>query len=976
MAKVGRIVLIVILILLSLVVAAAVAIETRWARGVIEDQISQRLDDRDVSIGDLNIDWGFPLRISASDVTIGNTDWAEHDQMLSVDALEASLKVGSLLSGKVALGELDLQRPQVHLARREDGTTNWEALTSDDEKQDKEPAVQPDIIRVRDGEFTYQDESLDADITVTFATEETEQERQLSVDGNGSFQGQPFQLNASGGAPSEALEEGNAYPVSVDAQLGDMQVNFEGESLNVYRLEALSGQLDIDAPNADQLENLVGLLDQPGLTIPPVNMQARVQHEDDRWELEDIQARAGSSRMSGSISLELSDTPRVEADLQAERIDLNEFGIAEMLGEDAPPPADRERGADVGVEEARESEQEREGEPAWDERMAERLSMLREYAGRIDVTVDELLLGDARYTDLSIKAGLDEGRLELEQLNAQQGDGGLEASGWLEVDEDTLRTDLNAQLDQLNLGAALQPLGFGQLGTLDGDLGARFDGNAVIVNDTQLAYRNPASDLSVEATITARDLPDTDAPGMQVQGEGSRGGEPIRFDLSLGPLLDLTAPDQPYPVEGSLTAADTRAHVDGTLTQPLDFKAADLRFDISGPTPAQLNAVTGLNLPDLPGYEGSGRLQLEDQLLRLNELKLEIGESDISGDVRLDYSGRPMLWATLHSRQLRTRDVIKAAEAVDEADKEDPDQFKSADRVLDDEPLDLQPMGLLDAEVRYSADEILAKDVPLNSVELNVTLEEGILRIDPLALGVSQGTVRVQGSLNAQEPALQGDLSLQMQQVDLKPLLRSADLPQVAQDSAGILGGKGDLRAAGESIRELMGSLDGVIELAMSGGEMDMLATELVGLDVAESLVAALSDDDSVPLRCTYVRLATEDGLAEFEQFYINTQDTNFTGGGTIDFGSEELDLVIKSHPKDFSIVAVDTPVFLKGTLADPKVSVDTGSLLAKGAVSIVGALVAPPLAVLPWVERGDGESVGPGCKQALAEYEESSARE
>lgn len=973
MAKVGRIVLIVILILLALLVAAALAVETRWARGVIEDQVSQRLDDREVSIGDLNIDWGFPLRIRARDVSIGNTDWAEHEQMLSVDALDASLKVGSLLRGKVALGELDLQRPQVHLARREDGASNWEALTSEDEQQDDEPAVQPDIIRIRDGEFTYQDESLDADITVTFATEETDQQRQLSVNGSGSFQDQAFQLTASGGAPSEALEEGNAYPVSIEAQLGDMQVGFQGESLNVYKLEALSGQLEIDAPNAEQLENLISLLDQPGLTVPPLNLQGQVRHQDNRWALKELDARAGSSRIGGSLALELNDTPRVEADLQGERLDLNEFGIAEMLGEN-PPPADRERGADVGVEQASESEQEREGEPAWDARMAERLSMLRDYAGQADIAVDELLLGEARYTDVSVKAGLEAGRLELEQLAARQGGGGLEASGWLEVEEDTLRTDLNAQVTQLDLGTALQPLGFGQLGTLDGDLGARFDGNAVIVNDTQLTYRDPASDLSIDATITSRDLPDTEAPGMRVEGEGSRGGEAIRFDLSLGPLLDLTAPDQPYPVEGSLTSADTRAHIDGTLTQPLEFKAADLRFDISGPTPAQLNAITGFNLPDLPGYEGSGRLQLEDQLLRLNELSLEIGESDLSGDVRLDYSDRPMLWATLYSRQLRTRDVIKAAEAVDEADKEDPDQFKSEDRVFDDEPLDLQPLGLLDAEIRYRADDILANNVPLTGVELSVTLEEGLLKVEPLALGLGGGTVRVQGNLDAREPALQGDLATQIEQVNLRPLIESANLPQVAQDTAGILGGKGNLRFDGESIRELMASLDGVIELAMSGGYMDMLATELVGLDVAESLVAALSDDSRVPLRCTYIRLAAEDGLAEFEQFYISTEDTNFTGGGTINFGSEELDLVIETHPKDFSIVAVDTPVFLRGTLADPKVSVDTGSLLAKGAASIVGALVAPPLAILPWVERGDGENVGPGCKQALAEYQESSA--
>ncbi|SDS23690.1 Uncharacterized protein involved in outer membrane biogenesis [Halopseudomonas xinjiangensis] len=976
MAKLGRILLIVLLVLLALVIAAAVAVETRWARGLMEDQLSQRMEGRAVNIGDLEIDWGFPLGIQASDVQIANADWAEHEQLLSVDALDVTLKVGPLFRGQVALGTVDLQQPTVHLARREDGTTNWDALTPDEEKEDKEPPVQPDIIRIRDGTFTYRDEALDADIAVTVQTEESEEQRQLQVTGRGEFQGETFQLDAQGGAPSEALEQGSRYPVTIDASLGDMRLGFEGESLNIYRLEALHGDIEFTAPDQAQLTKLTNLLDQPGLTVPPVDLQAELNHQDERWALENIQANAGSSDLSGSAAVRLTDTPQFDVQLDSEQINLNEFGVAEMLAEKRDP-ANRERGAKVGVEQSteekqQEQEQEQGGEePSWDQRMSDMLAPLRDYAGNADVQVGELILGEARLSDLALQGSLESGRLQIDQLNAAQDSGGLGASGWIEAQEDTIRADLTANLDHLNLGQALQPFGMEQLGIVDGQLHGAFDGDALRISDTQLSHDKPEQELHIQAQIMSREVPDTEAPGLHVEGQGTRQGEGFEFNLTMGPLLDLKAEDQPYPVEGTLTSGETRATIDGSITQPLELKAFDIRFDIAGPNPAELNPVTGLSLPDLQQYQASGRMQLQNQLLRVTDLRATIGKSDLSGDVRVDFDGRTMLWATLHSNQINTNDLIKVAEAADTADQQDPEQFKSPGEVFDHEPLDFQVLGQIDAEIRYRADNIIAKDIPMNDVVLDASLDEGVLQVKPLRVGLGGGDVSVDGELNAREPALQGDLSLSIKQVNLTPLLESADLPQLAKDSAGVLGGKGNLRFSGESVAELMAGLDGVIELAMSGGYLDALAVEVVGLDAGEALVSAVSDDQRVPLRCTYVKADAEDGLVTMENFYINTADTNIIGGGTINLATEQLDLVIKPNAKDFSVLSADTPVELNGSLGDPKVSVLTGSLVAKGIASVVGALVAPPLAILPWIETGTGEGTGPGCRQALQEFQQ-----
>jgi len=206
--------------------------------------------------------------------------------------------------------------------------------------------------------------------------------------------------------------------------------------------------------------------------------------------------------------------------------------------------------------------------------------------------------------------------------------------------------------------------------------------------------------------------------------------------------------------------------------------------------------------------------------------------------------------------------------------------------------------------------------------------------------------------------------------VRLSPVLREAGLPQVAQDSAGTIGGKLDWTFEGRSLGDMAAALDGTLELAMSGGKLDMLAVELLGLDAGEAAVAALADSDQVPMNCTYLRFDAIQGNARLKQLFISTRDSNITGGGSIDLASERLDLTVESRAKDFSLLSGNSPVQLQGTLKDPQVSVVTGELAARALASVAGALIAPPLAILPWIEAGLGEGSGAGCRQALAEFE------
>ncbi|WP_227368998.1 hypothetical protein [Halomonas sp. M20] len=78
------------------------------------------------------------------------------------------------------------------------------------------------------------------------------------------------------------------------------------------------------------------------------------------------------------------------------------------------------------------------------------------------------------------------------------------------------------------------------------------------------------------------------------------------------------------------------------------------------------------------------------------------------------------------------------------------------------------------------------------------------------------------------------------------------------------------------------------------------------------------------------------------------------------------MNLVFESHSKDASLLASDSPIRLQGPFDSPGVDLVSRELISRGVLSVLGALVAPPLAILPWVDLGTGEGVGPGCEKVM----------
>ena len=177
----------------------------------------------------------------------------------------------------------------------------------------------------------------------------------------------------------------------------------------------------------------------------------------------------------------------------------------------------------------------------------------------------------------------------------------------------------------------------------------------------------------------------------------------------------------------------------------------------------------------------------------------------------------------------------------------------------------------------------------------------------------------------------------------------------------GTLYGRIDLTGNGTSIAELLGSANGRLAMLVNGGLISNLLVELGGLDVAESLRILATRDVQVKLRCAVADLSLKDGIATPQVFIIDTTDTVVDGKGTINFKSEELDLVTSPAPKDPSPFVLRSPILIRGTLTHPQVRPKVGPIAARAGAALLLAAANPLLAIIPFIETGPGEDTDCG---------------
>ncbi|MDQ2695939.1 MAG: AsmA family protein [Pseudomonadota bacterium] len=491
------------------------------------------------------------------------------------------------------------------------------------------------------------------------------------------------------------------------------------------------------------------------------------------------------------------------------------------------------------------------------------------------------------------------------------------------------------------------------------------------IDDGRVIYRDPGQGMDITAVIaTARGEAEGGQRQVEVSGEGRYQGEPFKLEARGGSLLSLRESEEPYPLRVEVTIGATHGRLDGTLQDPLQLAGPDLSLFLKGPDPAQLFPILGIPLPTLPPYQVEGRLTREADTWIFRDFAGRVGDSDVAGFLSVDTGRDPkFLKADVTSRKLDFDDLAglvggtpDAGETASEEQKRKAAQREASGRLLPDDPIDLEKLRAMDAEVKFRGKQVIAPKLPLSDLTANLQLRGGRLIFDPLNFGIDGGTIHTWIDIDGSRQPPRTALKFRLNQIDLRDLLKRFE---IAENSAGTLGGRGDLHGSGASAAKFLGSASGDLALIMNGGKLDGLLVELAGLDFGEALIALTAKERDIDIRCVVGDFRVKQGVMNVQTLVIDTTDTNITAEGAVNFRDESLNLTLKPHPKDVSILTARTPIDIDGTFKDPAVAPKAGPLAARGAAAAaLGALLTPLAALVALVEPGGGEDAD--CRQLI----------
>ena len=496
-----------------------------------------------------------------------------------------------------------------------------------------------------------------------------------------------------------------------------------------------------------------------------------------------------------------------------------------------------------------------------------------------------------------------------------------------------------------------------------------------------LKYRaaDKGADMSVLFTLDEPTMPQQGTAQLPLgfKASGKWNNESFTAVGRTGGVLKLSRDlTESFPMEVSAQTGRTTLKATGTVENLQEFSGLNAAIDIQGRNLDELYKLAGVVLPSTPPYKLRGQISKLGQVWSTTKIQGMLGKSDIAGDMSFDTSQKtPLLTGKIRSKILDFDDLrpviglpVKSAAAgsttkeVSAVPSQKAVSANTQRKMLPTATLDLVKLKAMNADVTYSALDIRhIKELPLDKGNVHVKLNNGVLRLEPLALGVAGGSLAGQITIDVNLMPATFDTKFDLRAVQLNKLFPTIEN---TKSSLGKISGQVALKGRGNSMAQMLGSASGDVAVLMGRGELSNILLEYIGLDGGEVIKFFLRGDRNVELRCAAAAFEVKQGLMASKVILLDTSDTVINGFGQINLANETLEMVLKPEPKDKSILSLRSPLKIGGTFAAPTAGPDKAALAGRAGLAIALGVINPLLALLATIETGPGKDAD--CSAAL----------
>lgn len=436
------------------------------------------------------------------------------------------------------------------------------------------------------------------------------------------------------------------------------------------------------------------------------------------------------------------------------------------------------------------------------------------------------------------------------------------------------------------------------------------------VRDAEIVFRTrggTALTTRIETGTVSADAPD--AP-VTLRIDGTYQGVPLRLEGLLESVLALRDASHPYGTTLRFSSGDTTLAFEGTMTDPVNVDGASGLLTLAAPSPTPLPRFAGLDEDFDGALDLSGVLEHRGGLWALTG-----AEGALNGDavsialLRLQEGGEgppDTVTADVTFDRLDLNELIGREPGNREGGGED----RSADLPL---ALDARQDPVVEAKI--AARELVYARLRATDARIAANLGQGRLEVERLELTTSGA--RVTASARAETAG------------EATRITATAATAAAPLDALRRAFGFGPLPVNGPVTAQIAVSGEGRSLNAAARGARVSAIVSMRGGSVSRSLFEAASTDirrlfrdprGNVPVNCLVAALDMRGGVGEVAPLRLRASAGIVTGEARFDLNRETLDLVIGSESTTTGTFALDVPVRVSGSFADPTVRPATWS--------------------------------------------------
>jgi uncharacterized protein involved in outer membrane biogenesis len=292
-------------------------------------------------------------------------------------------------------------------------------------------------------------------------------------------------------------------------------------------------------------------------------------------------------------------------------------------------------------------------------------------------------------------------------------------------------------------------------------------------------------------------------------------------------------------------------------------------------------------------------------------------------------------------------------------------------RLIPDFEFPVDMLRSIDLDLDWEIQQVQSKGVHLGNLSYNLTLEDGLLTIGPLKGTMWHGTIDSRIELDASQyvPTLTAQLTIQGLDVGL--LDDTVGVTDMVKGEIDLI--KLNLKSRGTTFHEVLNRANGEAEFVEGPFEITNDYIDVWAADILSfTLTKAWEKDEVTKLNCMVGYFDIKEGEIQSDAILFDTQKITVGGFGTLNLGSEQIDLILTPQPKTPTLATLAHPVRIHGHLSDPDVSSDKLRIAQGGGWYLLG--LVNPIGLTLVIPKIAGTTTGTGkenpCAAAMSDKE------